>query len=482
MKIPSKSNVSDVMSMGASASEQTKDNSMMPDFKSYMQQSATGKNLQGVKDVQAASKSQSVQSSKSESANAEKPKDDMKTNGEKKDYTSETDKKDVSKVSDKKSTDKVSDTDTASATDEVSDVDSELSEDGIIVAALVSTEPFAQVVQLIDNIRNQIQELLGIDVEEFNRLLESLDMQLSDLLDSAAQKQLFLAAENAVPIDLLTDEQLAGMLSQMSSMIDEAVTVSDMEATTIQSAIEQMNAMKNAAVADETATEDDVTAEVNAQPEEAMKSADGSHIRFTVESDKGQERDSGSFRHEQSDLSAMKEQVLGQLNQAVGQFSEVTEVNETVSPAEIVHQVVEEIKLVARQDTTSMELQLYPEHLGKVAIQVSSRNGAVTAQITAENEMARAALEGSIQTLKETFQNQGLKVEAIEVMVATSSFSQEQFMDRQTNQEESQSGKGTRRLNLDDLEDLEDDELLTEEEQLNVEMMRREGRNIDYTA
>lgn len=482
MKISSKSNVGDVMSMGANASEQTKDNSLIPNFKSYMQQSAAGKDLQGAKNVQAAPKSQSVQKSKSENADAEKPKDDMKTNGEQQDYAAETDKKDVSKVSDKKSTDEVSDTDTASVTDEISDVDSELSEDGMIEAALASAVPFAQVVELLSNIQNQIQELLGIDAGEFNELLESLNMQLSDLLDSGAQKQFFLAAENAAPVDLLTDEQLAGMLSQMGSMIDEAVTVSNMEATTIQSAIEQMHAMENAAVADEAATEDDVTTEVNVQPEQTMESVDGSHIRFTVELDKEQGRSNDTFRHEQPDLAAVKEQVLGQLNQAVGQLSEVTEVNEAITPAEIVHQVVEEIKLVARQDTTSMEMQLYPEHLGKVAVQVSSRNGAVTAQITAENEMARAALEGSIQTLKETFQNQGLKVEAIEVMVATSSFSQEQFMDRQANQEESQSGKGTRRLNLDDLENLEDDALLTEEEQLNVEMMRREGRNVDYTA
>lgn len=477
MKIPSKGSAGDVMSMGANAVEKSKDTSFVPDFKSYMQQSAVKKEP-AASDMQNISKGQDVQTEKSKGVDTGRPKDDRKVNDEQTKCDAEPSKQDTAKVSDKGKAEEVSAKDEASVTDEVSGVDEEISQDVFAETAVIlaAALPMTQVMELLNQIQTEIQELLGIGTEQFNQILDSLGMQLSDILDGGNRQQFFLAAENAQPLDLLTDEQLAGMLSQMNSMIEEAVAVSDIEAGTLQAAIEQMQEFNNAD------PEEDVAAEPGVQAEETMESAEGSHIRFSVELEGGQERSSDTFRGEQQNLSAMKEQVLAQLNQAVGQMSEAQEVNEAVTPAEIVHQVVEEIKLVARQDTTSMELQLYPEHLGKVAIQVSSRNGAVTAQITAENEMARAALENSIQTLKETFQNQGLKVEAVEVMVATSAFSQEQFMDRQTNQEESKSGKDARRLNLDDLEGLDEEDLLTEEEQLNVEMMRREGRNVDYTA
>lgn len=477
MKIPSKGNVSDIMAMGANTAEQAKD-TMMPDFKSYMQQSASKSS-----NAQAAPSGQKVQMENAKGADKDSPKDEAKVSGETKDYTARSDKSDDQKVTDTKDTDRDLTSDKASADDEVADADGDMSEDSLPQATLVSVLPFVQYVELISSIQERVQELLGISTEEFDRLLGGLDISLPDLLlNGEVQKQFFLATEGAQPLDLLTDEQLADMLSQMRTLIDEAVAASDMDAATLKLAALQLPEAEDADTKEDVPVRDARSAEANVQTGETMETPDGSHVQFSVETDRQQDRGSQMFRDKQTELSAVKEHVLGQLNQAMGQLSEIAEANETVTPAEIVRQVVEEIKLVARQDTTSMELQLYPEHLGKVAIQVSSRNGAVTAQITAENEMARAALESSIQTLKETFQNQGLKVEAVEVMVATSGFSQEQFMNQQTKEETTQSGKGGRRLNLEELDELAEDDLLTEDEQLNVEMMRREGRNVDYTA
>ena len=52
---------------------------------------------------------------------------------------------------------------------------------------------------------------------------------------------------------------------------------------------------------------------------------------------------------------------------------------------QIVRQVVEQIQMQTKQSVTSMEMQLYPEHLGKVYVQIVSRDGSITAQITAES-------------------------------------------------------------------------------------------------
>lgn len=79
-----------------------------------------------------------------------------------------------------------------------------------------------------------------------------------------------------------------------------------------------------------------------------------------------------------------------------------------------------------KNDVTSLQMQLYPEHLGKVSIQVVSKNGVLTAQIAAENEVAKAALESQLATLKESFDSQGIKVQSVEVMVSTNAFEQNQ--------------------------------------------------------
>lgn len=108
---------------------------------------------------------------------------------------------------------------------------------------------------------------------------------------------------------------------------------------------------------------------------------------------------------------------------------------------EIVRQVVEQIQMQSKPGMTSMEMQLYPEHLGKVLIQVVSREGSITAQITAESEAAKNALETQLTLLKENLNNQGLKIENVEVTIASHAF--EQNMQGEGHDEQN-AGRGNR--------------------------------------
>ena len=102
----------------------------------------------------------------------------------------------------------------------------------------------------------------------------------------------------------------------------------------------------------------------------------------------------------------------------------------------ITKQVVNQVKLTMKNDVTSLQMQLYPEHLGKVSIQVVSKNGVLTAQIAAENEVAKAALESQLATLKESFDSQGIKVQSVEVMVSTNAFEQNQQSNTENSDQE----------------------------------------------
>lgn len=133
---------------------------------------------------------------------------------------------------------------------------------------------------------------------------------------------------------------------------------------------------------------------------------------------------------------------------------------------------------------STIEMQLNPENLGKLYLQVTSRDGVVTAQIAAQNEAVKDALENQLAVLKENMNQQGIKVEAVEVTVAAHEFDrnlEQNFYNRQNQQGREDSGKQARRnINLNESEDI--DGALTEEESLAARMMAENGNSVDMSA
>lgn len=176
---------------------------------------------------------------------------------------------------------------------------------------------------------------------------------------------------------------------------------------------------------------------------------------------------------------------VNQLAEAVENTSNTT-TTYGVSGREIINQITEQIRIHVKQDTTEMELQLHPASLGNVKVQIASTGGVLTAIFTTENETVKAALEAQLVQLKENFTEQGLKVESVEVNVATQGF--ERSLDQQEqeqNRYESNKGRKTnRRIRLSGLED--SDEFLAEDmstdDRIVADMMIRNGNTVDYTV
>lgn len=143
----------------------------------------------------------------------------------------------------------------------------------------------------------------------------------------------------------------------------------------------------------------------------------------------------------------------------------------------IVNQIMEQIKFNVNEEFKSMELQLYPENLGKVGVQVAVKDGILTAQITAENETVKRAIEAQLINLRESFNNQGLKVENVEVTIASHSF-EENNMHNQDGQSNQGRGRRSRRLNsalVNEFGGISD-------EQSEDAVMEALGNTVSYTA
>ncbi len=148
---------------------------------------------------------------------------------------------------------------------------------------------------------------------------------------------------------------------------------------------------------------------------------------------------------------------------------------------DIVHQVVERIQTSIQGDTTTMEMQLNPENLGKVMLTVSEKGGVMTANFTVQTDEAREALESQLQVLRENLEQKNLKVESVEVSVSDFDFNQSKQMGSGEQKDLSQ-GDGKRRNFRFDEE--EQDSVSAEEEAQRVRrsVMRDSGSSVDYTA
>ena len=81
--------------------------------------------------------------------------------------------------------------------------------------------------------------------------------------------------------------------------------------------------------------------------------------------------------------------------------------------------------------------------------------------------------------LKESFEEQGVKIEAIEVTVQTHEFERNLEQGRGRNQQEPERRGRARRINLGDPLSME---TMAEEDELTAEMMAMEGSTVDYMA
>ena len=156
----------------------------------------------------------------------------------------------------------------------------------------------------------------------------------------------------------------------------------------------------------------------------------------------------------------------------------------TFDTMQIMEQIVQQMRVTISAETTSMEMQLNPENLGKVYVNISSEEGVINAQFRATSEIVKEVLEAQIATLRENLNQAGVKVDAVEVTIASHEFERNLEQNHQ-NPEETQETQGNktnkrRNISIDSLDELSG--VMTEEETLVAQMMRENGNSVDFTA
>ncbi|NLW47795.1 MAG: flagellar hook-length control protein FliK [Firmicutes bacterium] len=84
---------------------------------------------------------------------------------------------------------------------------------------------------------------------------------------------------------------------------------------------------------------------------------------------------------------------------------------------ELFTQIVEHAKVLVNNGDSEMEINLKPEHLGKLQLKVTIENDVVTAKFFAESQQVKEIIESNLSQLKRDLQENGMQVDTIMVSV-----------------------------------------------------------------
>lgn len=357
--------------------------------------------------------------------------------------------------------------------------------------------------QLFQNVMIQFQ----LSGAELSQQLESFGMTMEELLTPDGLKEFFLQMNSAEVSDLIVDEnlnqELNSFLEEFEEIFDSLENVdfdlesilTDEKADMVFDEIfpEVSEVIRNIEPKTQEIPQQEMVQELQTQPTEepevvvtqTEKQETNDHHEMPEQQTENP-KDSTLSSTEKSDWEQERTEpkntftnpILQAIENAVDNVH-VQEISETDAPPvrgeDVINQIVEQVRVQMNQDTTSLEMQLYPEHLGKIQIHVVSKDGIMTARIVAETEAAKQAIENGLTNLKESMQEQNLKVDAIEVMVSTTGF--ERGNEGQGSETNNQTAKGRRKLDLS-----EPEQDVTDEEAAEEERMRASGSSVSYTA
>ena len=183
-----------------------------------------------------------------------------------------------------------------------------------------------------------------------------------------------------------------------------------------------------------------------------------------------------------SDNSVLHASVSEQLNTDTAFEVSQPQSRSRVDTTDIIRQIVDSISISNTTEESAIELQLTPESLGRMYINVSQKNSEITARIAVSNEAVKEALQTQMVNLKEALNNSGIRVNEVEITVASHEFERnlEQGAANDSRQQESTnsyngSSSSDRGIDSDMMQ-------ASDKERLVTQIMRDNGNSVDFTA
>lgn len=343
---------------------------------------------------------------------------------------------------------------------------------------LLMNESFRGIIQQVDALSQNLTQEMGIPKEQLtlfgSQLAEAVPQEEFSVLPEAEGMN---ARNSSVPA------QNQGTAAENAGAdLNTAAQAQDMQADADiprQPAAAQDTSQQSGETDRPVITVNEVTQEEASMEQPEQNAAD-------LDTQTGKQ-DSG---HEKNSIGAQEHTAFAVRNEVAVDTAEaprpVAYAAADIDVESIMRQISEFARANFSRDNTSLEMQLNPQNLGKLYLHVSTtREGNVTAQIAATDETVKEVLEAQIADLRTSLNQQGIKVNAIEVTVASHEFERNLEQNaageqQQAESREQQQSQRTRRIFRGELDELSG--LMSEEEVLAARIMKDHGNTMDVTA
>ena len=374
---------------------------------------------------------------------------------------------------------------------------------------LLLDENFLNVMETLSNLAEGLMKDLNVDMNGLQELVAQMDIidtevpkDFQDVLEQDIVDDLNVAqtTETTQTQETQSTEQviLDEKPQETQSVVSEETKTQPQETEVVVEESAQQDAQTQSAAETDVPEENvevvekkEVSVEKSADEEIQTKGNDGKETIIDQKDSKSSEFQQGQDSQGNSLLNHNSNEniVITQTTANVGQAFESQSVQQfssylSADTVQIMEQIVQQMRVTISSEITTMEMQMNPENLGKVYVNISSEEGVVNAQFHATNELVKEALEAQVATLRESLNQAGVKVNAIEVTIASHEFERNLEQNHKNPEEQmlaqEENTKKRRNLNLDSLDELTG--MMTEEEALVAQIMKDNGNSVDFTA
>lgn len=298
------------------------------------------------------------------------------------------------------------------------------------ITAEASSEIPAEVIALICSMFN-------VSEEEALAMMDELGITEDMLFDISEVTKLLVAVNELEDASELLDlDGVKEFIQEFKNIVEEAKT------TTVDNKTEEPKVVVTEQVKTE-AVEVVATTEVKQSTVTVATTEEATNVNNEVveEVQPQQEQQKGEFNsNQQSDMQMGDEPSIAQpvqinvLDQQI-QFQEIVEranIPSNIDTEDVISQLVDNMKVEIKSDTSEVKIHLKPEHLGDVTLKILTQNGIVTAQFVAENERIKAIIEANFQDLSETLRQQGFDIGDLSASVSDGNNNEDGYQSSQS--------------------------------------------------
>lgn len=331
--------------------------------------------------------------------------------------------------------------------------------------SLLMSEEFTNIMQNTDELVQSLSETLGTSRDEWVALqnqLAELTVDFNETVDMADGGVQEMAPQTDATITSQDTTVMAATV-QMTHTTEEAQNVQPEEEAEDAAPVIQVNASEDAQT--ENNVSEDASGEMGEPAAQSQKT-----------------KESSVNEHAQN----MEFQVRAEQQTVAPEEVNKVASRTTIDVQDIMNQITEFAKVNLSPENSSIEMQLNPENLGKVYLHIAAtKEGNITAELAVSSETVKTALEAQIADLRTSLNQQGIKVDAVEVTIASHEFErnleQNAAGEEQQGSQREESGRTAgRRLFRGELDELSG--LMNEEEALAAQIMKDHGNTMDVTA